>query len=116
MPVSCSGGLTRWRVCAPSSCKRLSPERTASAVRSSAPSCSATDAAALRGRQNRNLGFHLCHPHRAAQPRSAQAAIAVRNFREILLVVVLRKVELWRIHDLGGDGTVAVGGEDPLIG
>src|ERR1700694_2604065 len=45
--------------------------------------------------------------HRAADPGSAQAAVAARILREVLLMVVLGVVELRRRNNLGRDGSVA---------
>src|SRR5580704_19285645 len=44
---------------------------------------------------------------RAGDPGAAEPAIAERVFRQVLLVVVLSKVELRRLADLSGDGAVA---------
>ena len=46
-------------------------------------------------------------PDRAAQPGAAQAAVAARVLRQVLLVVVLGVVERGRRQDLGGDLAVA---------
>src|SRR5579863_394163 len=60
---------------------------------------------------DRASGRYLAAPRqRAAHARPAQAAIAHRVLGEVLLVIVLGKIERRRVEDFGGDGVVAAGG------
>src|SRR5262245_38504409 len=51
----------------------------------------------------------------AAQAGAAEAAVAVRHFGQVLLVVVLRKIEGRRVEDFSRDRSVAVGRQNFLI-
>ena len=68
---------------------------------------------AARGSRRRALATTLTgaalgrQPDRAAHARAAEAAVAVRVLREVLLVVVLGVVERARLGDLGRDLAVA---------
>jgi hypothetical protein len=53
------------------------------------------------------FGFDACG-YGAAQARTSEPAVAVRNFGEILLVVLFSKIEWWGIQDLGCDWPIAV--------
>src|SRR5689334_10553032 len=53
--------------------------------------------------------------NRAAHAGAAEAAVAVRILRQVLLVIVLGVVELGRGTDLGRNRAVAGFGDRPLI-
>src|SRR5205823_9397079 len=57
----------------------------------------------------------LAEPHRAGDAGAAQAAVAVRVLRQVLLVVVLGVVERAGRRDLGADRAVARVREDGLV-
>src|SRR5262249_21030982 len=59
--------------------------------------------AAPMGSSLRRLRRFMGDADRAAHAGAAEAAIAHRVLRQILLVVVLGKIELRRVEDFGGD-------------
>ena len=56
-----------------------------------------------------SVGYRWGHANRTAHTSTTKATIPARVLEEVLLVILLRKVEVWGCQDLGRDDSVAGG-------